>query len=55
MTETKVVRIKKSAEEVALKYGETVSQGILEMENTIAKATLPTPTLSRTASQDPRY
>jgi hypothetical protein len=32
MTETKVVRIKKEAERIALKYGETVSQGILRME-----------------------
>jgi hypothetical protein len=31
MTETKVVRIKKEAEQIALKYGPTVSQGIISM------------------------
>ena len=42
MTETKVVRIKTIAAQAALKYGTTVSQGILNMESVI-RANKPAP------------
>ena len=40
MTETKVVRIKKEAELIALEFGETVSQGIIAMYEELAKGYL---------------